>query len=144
MGSALSPVQQLGIGVKNRAEIGGRMTQLLVFDSEDHIASSLWTMRMVSTLSPTASSALSSPPSCSIGSSMPTYGSPSPLFRQGELVAHMATGCKQGDTFGPLLYAVGFQSTLLLTVQDALAPGSKTKPVFAPPPGGGEGGIRFY
>ena len=32
----------------------------------------------------------------------------------------MATGCKQGDTFGSLLYASGFQSTLL-AVQDALA-----------------------
>ena len=28
------------------------------------------------------------------------YGDPSPLFCQGELVAHMATGCKQGDTTG--------------------------------------------
>ena len=35
VGSALSPVQ-LGIGVKNGAEIGGRMAQL-VFDSEDNL-----------------------------------------------------------------------------------------------------------
>jgi hypothetical protein len=48
------------------------------------------------------------------------YGGPSPLFCQGELVAHMATGCKQGDTFGSLLYAVGFQSTLL-AAGDALS-----------------------
>ena len=32
----------------------------------------------------------------------------------------MATGCKQGDTFGSLLYADGFQSTLF-AVQDVLA-----------------------
>jgi hypothetical protein len=48
------------------------------------------------------------------------YGGLSPLFCQGELITHMATECKQGDTFGSLLYAVGFQSTLR-AVQDALA-----------------------
>ena len=39
---------------------------------------------------------------------------PSPLFFQGEWVADMATGCKQGDNFGSLFYSVGFQRHLIL------------------------------
>ena len=58
---------------------------------------------------------LSSPPSFSTGSSTPTVA-PRPY----SVKENLSTGCKQGDTFGSLLYAVGFQSTLL-AVQDALA-----------------------
>ena len=92
---------QLGIGAKNGAEIGGRMAQL-VFDSEDnHVLLSLDNENGFNTL-----------PRGLICSGLAefapellhwfqyAYGGPSPLFCQGELVAHMATGCKQGDTFG--------------------------------------------
>jgi len=120
VGSALSPVQ-LGIGVKNGAEIGGRMAQL-VFDSEDNLV-------LLSLDNENGFNTLPRGLICSgLAEFAPellhwfqyAYGGPSPLFCQGELVAHMATGCKQGDTFGSLLYAVGFQSTLL-AVQDSLA-----------------------
>ena len=120
VGTALSPVQ-LGIGVKNGAEIGGRMAQL-VFDSEDNLV-------LLSLDNENGFNTLPRGLICSgLAEFAPellhwfqyAYGGPSPLFCQGELVAHMATGCKQGDTFGSLLYAVGFQSTLL-AVQDSLA-----------------------
>jgi hypothetical protein len=112
---------QLGIGVKNGAKIGGRVAQL-VFDSEDNLVLlSLDNKNGFKTLprglicSGVAEFALEL-----LHWFQYAYGGPSPLLCQGELVAHMATGCKQGDTFESLLYAVGFQSTLL-AVQNALA-----------------------
>jgi hypothetical protein len=120
VGSALSPVQ-LDIGVKNGAEIGERMAQL-VFDSEDNLV-------LLSLDNENGFNTLPRGLICSgLAEFAPellhwfqyAYGGLFPLFCQGELVAHMATGCKQGDTFGSLLYAIGFQSTLL-AVQDSLA-----------------------
>ena len=111
---------QLSIGVKNGAEIGGRMAQLVV-DSEDNLV-------LLSLDNENSFNTLSRGLICSFLAVFApellhwfqfAYGGPSPLFCQGELFAHMATGCKQGDTFGSLLYAVGFQFTLL-AVPDAL------------------------
>ncbi len=112
---------QLGIYVKNGAEIGGRMAQL-AFDSEDNLVlPSLNNENGLNTL-----------PRGLIYSGLAefapellhwfqyAYGGPFPLFCRGELIAYMASGCKQGDTFGFLLYAFGFQSTLF-AVQDAFA-----------------------
>jgi hypothetical protein len=84
------------------------------------LSSSLWIMR---TLSREASSApvwLCSPPSCFIGSSTPTAA---PLLSSAKGRSSLPTwplGASRGDIFGSLLYAVGFQSTIL-AVQDALA-----------------------
>ena len=106
VGSALSPVQ-LGVGAKNRAEIGRRIAQL-VFESEDNLV----------LLSLTDENGFNTLPRGLICSGLAefapellhwfqyAYGGPYPR----ELVAHMATGCKQGDTYGSLLYAVGFIS----------------------------------
>ena len=110
-GHALLPVQ-LGIGVKNGAEIGGRMAQL-VFDSGDNL---------VLLSLDNNENGLNTIPRGLICTGLAKYASEllhwfqyayGPLFCQDVLVAHMATGCKQGGTFGFLLYAVGFQSTLL-------------------------------
>jgi hypothetical protein len=41
------------------------------------------------------------------------YGSPSDLVDEtGELLGVSATGCRQGDPLGPLLFCVGFHETL--------------------------------
>ena len=120
VGHALSPVQ-LGIGVRNGAEIGGRTAQL-VFDSGDNLVGlSLDNKNGFNTLPRgLICSGLAEFAPELLHWFLYAYGGPSPLFCQGELVAHMSTGCKQGDSFGSLLYAVGFQSTLL-AAQSALA-----------------------
>jgi hypothetical protein len=90
VGSALFPAQ-LGIGVKNGAEIGGRMAQL-AFDSEDNLV----------LLSLDNENGFNTLPRGLICSGLTVfapellhwfqyaYGGPSSLFCQGELVAHMA------------------------------------------------------
>jgi hypothetical protein len=134
----------LPCGVKNGAEIGARMAQLLVFDSEDHsVLLSLDNENGFNTL-PHASSALvwlSSPPSCSIGSSMPT-AAPLPYSAKGSSLPTWPLGASRGAPSAPSCTPLAF-SLLFFSPFRMLSPsGSKTKPVFAPPPGGGC--IRFY
>jgi hypothetical protein len=105
------PPVQLGIGVvKNGAEIGGRMAQL-VFDSEDNLVllsmdnENGFNTLLRGLISSGLAVFVRSPRICSIGSSMPTAALSS-SSKGSSLLAHMATGYKQGDTFESLLYAV--------------------------------------
>jgi hypothetical protein len=114
VGHALAPLQ-LGIGFGNGCDIGGRTAQM-VFDSPDE------NLVLISLDNHNAFNTLSRRLMCSgLATYAPellrwfqySYGEPSPLYFQGVLVAHMSTGCKQGDNFGSFLYAVGFQATLI-------------------------------
>ena len=76
-------------------------------------------------------------PRGSICTGLATYApEPSPLFFQGEWVADMATGCKQGDNFGSLFYAVRFQHHLI-KIHDAIQRHIEGFPEGCSPVGGG-------
>jgi hypothetical protein len=124
VGSALSPVQ-LGIGVKNGAEIGGRMAQL-VFDSEDNLVPlSLDNENGFITLPP-APVWLCSPRSCSIGSSMPT-AAPLLSFAKGSLFPTWPLGASRGKPLGPSCTPLAFSLLFSLFKPSE----SKTMPVVA-------------
>lgn len=113
IGASLHP-HQLGIGFKNGCEVGGRTAQM-AFDALENLV-----------LIPLDNkNAFNTMPRGSICTGLQThapdllrffnyaYRDPSPLFFSGEWVADMATGCKQGDNFGSIFYAVGFHPHLL-------------------------------
>ena len=95
---------QLGVAIKNGCEISGRTAQMAFDAGENLVVAPLDNENAFNTM-----------PRGSICTGLATYEllaffsyayrEPSPLFFQGEWVADMATGCKQGDNFGSLFYA---------------------------------------
>ena len=138
VGGSLRP-HQLGVAIKNGCEIGGRTAQMAFDAGENLVVAPLDNENAFNTM-----------PRGSICTGLVTYApellaffsyayrEPSPLFFQGEWVADMATGCKQGDNFGSLFYAVGFQHHLI-KIHEAIQRHIEGFPEGCSPVGGGGG-----